>query len=256
MTDARTALVLVVVLLGATASALGAPGGNGGQHTANSLGGHGKQPSRHEQPPPSIANGSLPAPSAIQPVAERSLAASRRRGRVSYRAGGPNATGPATPLIADTRLPLGVAIDASRGTVVLTLARDRAGRRQVIALTGGDFVVRQHGRNPITDIVAAGGDFATCPASARSGRSAATAARHRRSRHSVVRRLWARDNHGRFSTYGSNSVATVRGTIWLTEDRCDGTLTRVVRGRVAVYDRRLRRTVAVTAGHAYLARAR
>jgi len=48
----------------------------------------------------------------------------------------------------------------------------------------------------------------------------------------------------------------VRGTLWLTADRCDGTLTRVTRGRVAVHDFRRRRTVLVRAGKSYLARAR
>ena len=68
-------------------------------------------------------------------------------------------------------------------------------------------------------------------------------------------RLWGSDSHGRFSTHGANSAATVRGTKWLTVERCDGTLTRVASGRVLVRDLRARRSVLVTAGHAYLARA-
>jgi hypothetical protein len=48
----------------------------------------------------------------------------------------------------------------------------------------------------------------------------------------------------------------VRGTIWLTEDRCDGTLTRVRRGRVVVRDFELGRKVVLTRGESYLARAR
>jgi ferric-dicitrate binding protein FerR (iron transport regulator) len=51
------------------------------------------------------------------------------------------------------------------------------------------------------------------------------------------------------------SSATVRGTIWLTQDPCDGTLTTVKRGRVNVRDFKRRRTVSVKAGHSYLARA-
>jgi hypothetical protein len=68
------------------------------------------------------------------------------------------------------------------------------------------------------------------------------------------RGLWGRDDHGRFRTRGSNSVATVRGTAWYVEDRCDGTLTRVSKGRVSVRDLRRRRTVNVDAGERYLAR--
>ena len=50
-------------------------------------------------------------------------------------------------------------------------------------------------------------------------------------------------------------MATVRGTAWYVEDRCDGTLTRVSKGSVSVYDRGRHRTVLVRAGRSYLARA-
>jgi hypothetical protein len=68
-----------------------------------------------------------------------------------------------------------------------------------------------------------------------------------------VRRLWGRDSGGRFRTYGRHSHATVRGTRWLTEDRCGGTLTRVTEGAVVVRDLARRRSVVVRAGHSYLA---
>jgi hypothetical protein len=48
----------------------------------------------------------------------------------------------------------------------------------------------------------------------------------------------------------------VRGTRWLTEDRCGGTLTRVTSGAVAVFDRSRHKTVIVRAGRSYLSRAR
>ncbi|MDP8944090.1 MAG: hypothetical protein M3N16_08245, partial [Actinomycetota bacterium] len=60
----------------------------------------------------------------------------------------------------------------------------------------------------------------------------ATAARNRHS--ARVRRLWGRDRKGRFRTKGRSSHATVRGTVWLVEDRCDGTHVRVRRGAVEV----------------------
>jgi len=71
-----------------------------------------------------------------------------------------------------------------------------------------------------------------------------------------VRRLWGSDSGGRFRTHGRHSQATVRGTRWLTVDRCDGTLTRVTRGAVSVRDHVRDRTVLVRAGHSYLARSR
>jgi hypothetical protein len=47
----------------------------------------------------------------------------------------------------------------------------------------------------------------------------------------------------------------VRGTVWTVADRCDGTLTTVKRGKVAVRDFRRRKTIVVRAGKRYLARA-
>ena len=70
-----------------------------------------------------------------------------------------------------------------------------------------------------------------------------------------VRRLWG-NAKGRFRTRGKYASATVRGTIWLTEDRCDGTLVRVRSGRVEVNDLVAKRRVVVRGGQSYLAKAR
>ena len=48
----------------------------------------------------------------------------------------------------------------------------------------------------------------------------------------------------------------MRGTEWLTEDSCRGTLVKVSRGLVGVHDNRRNKTIAVPAGKQYLARAR
>ena len=61
-------------------------------------------------------------------------------------------------------------------------------------------------------------------------KAASTSARKKK-----VRRLWG-DGKGRFRTKGRHGAATVAGTKWLTEDRCNGTLVRVKRGVVAVRD--------------------
>ena len=70
------------------------------------------------------------------------------------------------------------------------------------------------------------------------------------------RRLWAKDSGGRFRTRGRNSVATVRGTRWVTTDTCAGTRTTVTEGSVSVRDLRAKRTVVVRKGKSYLARRR
>ena len=71
----------------------------------------------------------------------------------------------------------------------------------------------------------------------------------------VLQTLTASDNHGSFRTKGRYSAATVRGTQWVTEDRCDGTLTKVKRGKVSVVDFHTRKTITLHAGQHYLARA-
>jgi hypothetical protein len=68
-----------------------------------------------------------------------------------------------------------------------------------------------------------------------------------------VRRLFG-NGKGSFRTKGRYSAGTVRGTYWVTIDRCDGTLTHVYRGVVDVYDFVLKKTVKVRAGHSYLAK--
>jgi hypothetical protein len=112
-------------------------------------------------------------------------------------------------------------------------------------------VVQRRGLAGRTDLLLRRGDFAACGAVAGSAKVSAAANR----RH-VVRSLWGRDDHGRFRTHGRRSIATVRGTVWVTVDRCDGTLTRVKRGSVTVRDLGRRRTVLLHAGEHYLAHAR
>jgi hypothetical protein len=105
----------------------------------------------------------------------------------------------------------------------------------------------------MTDIVLRGGAFGACRRTrARTRAAVAMAAAAKRKK--AVRRLWARDKGGRFRTHGRNSVATVRGTRWVTEDRCDGTLTRVTEGAVDVRAKRAKKAVRVRAGRSLLVR--
>jgi streptogramin lyase len=155
-------------------------------------------------------------------------------------------------LEAGAELPVGVALDARRGNVNLTSAGCRGGV-QTGTFGGGVFSVRQPrsgcGR---LDVYLRGGSFKRCARPARRGSArGATASRTRR-----VRRLWGRDSGGKYRSHGRHSHATVRGTRWLTEDRCDGTLTRVTNGAVVVRDFKRHRSVVVRAGHSYLAKAK
>jgi hypothetical protein len=72
---------------------------------------------------------------------------------------------------------------------------------------------------------------------------------------SVLQTLHAKA-HGHFRTSGRKASATVRGTIWVTTERCDGTLIRAIEHTVVVTDLVRHKTIALTQGHSYLARAR
>ena len=66
------------------------------------------------------------------------------------------------------------------------------------------------------------------------------------------RKLWG-SGKGNFRTEGNNGSATVRGTIWLTEDRCDGTFFKVRRGVVTIRDFGANETFQLGKGKSYLA---
>jgi streptogramin lyase len=149
-------------------------------------------------------------------------------------------------------IPVGTLIDASQGRVLLTTALDTHGATQSATVWGNAFVVRQtitqHG---MTTFALAGARPGGC--GARAHRSSSAAARVAKSGQ-AAHTLWASDHNGHYSTRGQNSVATVRGTIWGTVERCAGTLTIVRRGAVSVRALHGHGSVLVRAGHSYLAR--
>jgi dipeptidyl aminopeptidase/acylaminoacyl peptidase len=139
-------------------------------------------------------------------------------------------------------VPVGSELDTTRGRVRLVSAAGKK-KTQTGVFYSGRAVVRQNkAKTPVTTLQVSG------PLNC-SKRSFATTAKPKKKR-----RLWG-NAKGRFATKGGFSTASVRGTVWLTEDSCDGTLVRVVRGRVEVLDRVLHRRVIVTTGHSYFARA-
>ena len=155
------------------------------------------------------------------------------------------------------RVPVGSVVDAREGQAQLVSTAGTDGRLQAGKFWGSKFEVRQsRGGRGMTTLVLRGGDFSVCRRPARRARRAGVVANASYIRRDPVRRLWGRDSGGRFRTFGRHSQATVRGTRWLTADRCDGTLTRVAAGAVSVRDRVRHRTVLVRAGHSYLARKR
>jgi hypothetical protein len=70
-----------------------------------------------------------------------------------------------------------------------------------------------------------------------------------------TRKLWA-TGPAPSAPAARYSAATVRGTTWLVQDSCAGTLTRVTKGVVSVFDNVKHKTILLKAGKQYLARAR
>jgi hypothetical protein len=162
-------------------------------------------------------------------------------------------------------LPVGTFVHAVRGRLALTSAASRVKGRtktQRAEFFDGIFQIRQKkAKRPVTDIRLQSPNFqkvcGSSPRSAgdsRAGSLRATASAAKKRSRKVVSRLWG-NGKGNFRTTGRYSAATVRGTIWLTQERCDGTLTRVTRGVVSVRDLTAGKTVTVRAGRSYLARA-
>lgn len=192
-----------------------------------------------------------PATGAGSAVLGSSVGVAPAGGSISVRVPG---TSVFVPLTSGSPVPVGTTVDASRGVVSLVTAVDSHGHTQAARFTGGLFLVSQSTSGQgVTEIALRGGDFSVCrkPATRAFRLDPRTAAAPR-----PVRGLWGSDSHGRFRTRGSHAIATVRGTVWMVADRCDGTLTKVAKGAVSVQDLTTHRTVLVRAGKSYLARTR
>jgi hypothetical protein len=166
-----------------------------------------------------------PAPA---PVAKRRALITRVSGRVLYK---PLGTKRYRRLTRPRDLAFGAFVDARKGRVRVTVERSADGPRSSAVFFSGKFSLEEQTGSPlITTLRLIGGSFEdTCPPRAGASRVPAKDPQTR------VRRLWG-DGKGRFRTRGRYSAATVRGTKWLVEDRCAGTVTKVARGEVEVED--------------------
>ena len=144
------------------------------------------------------------------------------------------------------RVPYGSKVDVTNGTLRLTtdtgtlLVYGKGAVATFVLARGTDK------GKPVVELRLVGGNFGAC-------KRALAAFSAEKPPPKVVRHLWGKGK-GRFRTRARYSAATVRGTVWLTADRCDGTLTRVTQGTVQVSDFTLRKTVLVQAGRSYLAK--
>ncbi len=147
-------------------------------------------------------------------------------------------------LTEDVQVPLGTTLDTTHGRVTLISAADLKGTSQHAWFYDGVFKVGQtKGAKPITRL-AIPRDLKCAKAKSSSASAAAKKPKKRK--------LWG-DGSGSFRTEGHFSSATVRGTKWVVIDTCDTTMTRVVRGVIAVRDSVRHRTIVLRAGKQYVA---
>jgi hypothetical protein len=185
-----------------------------------------------------VDNVSLVLGSGGPPVFHKTVGVKLVSGRVGIRRPGSKTD---VDLTGSDTIPLGSTVDAQHGALELSSVPKAGAAPQTAKFYEGVFKVTQTGG--ITQLALAQ-PLASCRA-----RGASAAAKKKPSK----RHLWG-DGKGAFRTAGKYSSATVRGTKWLVQDSCAGTLTRVVRGTVTVRDNVKHKTVTVHAGKSYLAK--
>ena len=150
-----------------------------------------------------------------------------KSGRVLIKVPGSNKFVP----LGDLRsIPVGSIVDATNGRVTLTSV-DANGVEQSADFYEGRFQISQAAGGALVTLRLRGGDFSSCSKAGSSARASKRSGR----------KLWG-SGSGRFRTQGNFGSASVRGTIWLTADQCNGTLFKVRRGVVTVTDFALDKT--------------
>jgi hypothetical protein len=188
-------------------------------------------PSGGQPPPPP---GDLP-----DPVPHKNVNALPKSGTVKIKLPGSDEF---VELEEGQQIPLGTIVDTRKGRVTIVAA---AGNGQKADFYAGLFKLSQtKGKKPIT-VLTLVEKLTGCKAKGK----ATTAAKKRKKR-----RLWG-NGKGRFRTKPKHQAATIVGTKWLVEDRCDRSITRVVRGKVRVRDLVKKKTVIVKAGEKYVTKA-
>jgi uncharacterized repeat protein (TIGR01451 family) len=156
------------------------------------------------------------------------------------------------------QVPFGTEVDASGGRVGLSTV-DASGTPFHADFYEGRFLIAKQLSNGISELRLSGGNFRSCKAAARTlaslDKKKPKKAKARKRSRKVVRHLWG-SGKGRFRTKGRFIAATVHGTTWLTQDRCDGSRAFVQEGVVDVRDLVRRKTIQLHAGQSYVARPR
>ncbi len=155
------------------------------------------------------------------------------------------------PLTQARELPVGTIFDTTAGIARIRTATSVAGQTQFGDFYAGIFkLLQSRAQKGLTqmNIIDQRSRRQAC---ATTGKKASAAKLTR-----GVLGLLRSNEHGRWTTRGNYSSASVRGTEITVADKCTGTLTRVTRGVVVVDDFRRHKNIVVTSGHSYLALAR
>lgn len=208
------------------------------------------------QQPVNIVAPAGPAPSAPaqQPTYRDDSNLSRSTGEILIQLPGTNTF---VPLERDAVVPLGTVVDARQGVAVVTWARPDGSTYSASFWAGVFEIAQSTGANPVgevklrDDLVA---KASTARATTADGIASAPAqfdawiAKKKKGKRK--NKVWGKGK-GKFRSSGSNSSATVRGTVWLVENFQNATRTYVRSGIVDVRDFKRRKTIRVRKGKSY-----
>jgi hypothetical protein len=200
----------------------------------------------------SVAEASSPA-STTTPVLGQSALVSSVRGHVTIKRPG------AAKFVAlgstAAAVPFGTTIDASRGTVQVTIATTAPGAPATALFYSGEFQITQAATG-IAELTLNGPLQPCTPTAAKRTAGAVLARRVLRAAKKPVspakrpktRSLWGDGGSGQFTTKGNYAAATVLGTFWLTTDSCTSTVVSVAEGTVSVANLITNTSTSVTTG--------
>jgi hypothetical protein len=155
-----------------------------------------------------------------------------------------------TKLVRPKQVTLDCQIDASDGTVSVTASKGSSGRTQTADFWAGRFTIFQEEGDNREAVLKFAGKRRCERRKTKSAGRVQTLSRGGKG----GRKLWG-SGSGNYKTVGSHGSATVRGTIWLVADRCDGsTLFKVKKGTVVVRDFVKKSSVVLKAGESYIAK--
>jgi hypothetical protein len=182
-----------------------------------------------------------------KPLAGETLNLETQKGNVQLQCPGEDSY---SQLVGFKQVPVGCLINTRNGVVDITASKGVSGELQNADFWGGVFVATQpQGDDQEVKLKLAGKRM--CEQRGSAEKPVARASRGGRS----GRKLWG-SGKGNYSTSGSYGSATVRGTTWLVVDRCDSsTLIKVAEGTVAVRDFVREKSLTLTTGEQYLAKA-